>query len=311
MRFLPVEKFAVTIIVALAALDVGLLVFKGVDIDLPGYIRVLSIGGLLVGVGQFYRRFRLNEAIALPTTAAGLFIVFTIVGSVFNYLLFPLVSTPIDTSLVRVDSLFGFHWPSFVEVFLPYPMVSTALKFVYLSSLLQLICVILLLGFTMRREELHRFLSTGIIGALLTICFWAVFPSFGTSTIHQIPTETALQLGLVVNSAYGDELVRLAAYGVERITPEEVLGLIAFPSFHTVMACMSVWFTRSLRKIWPLFIVLNLIMLPSILLHGGHHLSDVFGGLFVFAAALWLSGVLMRRYEADEAKQIGAVARLS
>jgi hypothetical protein len=308
MRFLPVEKFAVVIILALAALDVGLLVFKGVEIDLPGYIRVLSIGGLLVGIGQFYRRFRLNEAIALPTTAAGLFIVFTIVGSVFNYLLFPLVSTPIDASLVRIDSLFGFHWPSYVDLFLPYQMLSAALRFVYLSSLLQLICVILLLGFTMRREELHRFLATGIIGALMTIGFWAVFPSFGASTIYKISTETSLQLGLVVNYAYGEELLRLAKYGVERITPEEVLGLIAFPSFHTVMACMSVWFTRRLRKIWLLFVVINLAMFPAILLHGGHHLSDVFGGLAVFFVALSLSAIFMRRTETISGQVAGAAA---
>jgi PAP2 superfamily len=308
MRFLPVEKFAVVIILALAALDVGLLGFKGVEIDVPGYLRALSIGGLLIGLGQFYRRFRLNEAIALPTTAAGLFIVFTIVGSVFNYLLFPLVSTPIDAKLVRIDSLFGFDWPSYVDLFLPYPMVSAALGLVYLSSLVQLISVILLLGFAARQEDLHRFLATGIIGALMTICFWAVFPSFGTSTVHQIPAETARSLGLVVRAEYGQELLRLAAIGVERITPKEVLGLIAFPSFHTVMACMSVWFTRGLRKIWPVFIVINLAMLPAILLHGGHHMSDIFGGLVVFFAALPLSAAIMRRTETLSGQAAGAAA---
>jgi PAP2 superfamily len=308
MRFLPVEKFAVVIILALAALDVGLLIFKGVEIDVPGYLRAVLIGGLLIGLGQFYRRFRLNEAIALPTTAAGLFIVFTIVGSVFNYLLFPLVSTPIDASLVRIDSLFGFDWPSYVDLFLPYPMVSAALGLVYLSSLAQLISVILLLGFAARQEDLHRFLATGIIGALMTICFWAVFPSFGTSTVHQISAETSSSLGLVVRAEYGQELLRLAAVGVERITPEEVLGLIAFPSFHTVMACMSVWFTRGLRKIWPVFIVINLAMLPAILLHGGHHMSDIFGGLVVFFAALPLSATIIRRTENMSGQVAGAAA---
>ncbi|WP_411053594.1 phosphatase PAP2 family protein, partial [Tritonibacter sp. SIMBA_163] len=71
----------------------------------------------------------------------------------------------------------------------------------------------------------------------------------------------------------------------------EISGVIAFPSLHTVMACMVVVFTMGTR-VFPLAVILNAPMIPATLAHGGHHLSDIFGGLAVFAAsfavAAWL-----------------------
>ena len=33
----------------------------------------------------------------------------------------------------------------------------------------------------------------------------------------------------------------------------------------------------------------NLLMVPATLVHGGHHLVDLLGGVAVFAACLWLA----------------------
>jgi hypothetical protein len=295
MRFLPAEKFAVTIILALAALDVGLLFLKHVNIDVLGYISALMTGGAALAIGQFYRRFRTNEGIALASTAAGLFIVFSLAGSVFNYLLLPIQGERIDPLLMQIDALLGYSWSGLVTWTSRHPPFGAMLQFVYLSSMPQLIIVILVLGFSGRRDDLHRFLLTGLIAALITIGFWGFFPSSGPAAWEALPEDVLAALPMVVGPGYGAELHRLAAEGVKFITPKEVLGLIAFPSFHTVMALLSVFFMAQFRKAAPVFVALNMLMLPAILVHGGHHLVDLLGGAAAKAAAMALSGLALRQ----------------
>ena len=60
MRFLPAEKIVITLILVLAGLDLALLIYKHVAIDILGYFSALITGGVAVAIGQFYRRFRQN-----------------------------------------------------------------------------------------------------------------------------------------------------------------------------------------------------------------------------------------------------------
>lgn len=298
MRLAPAEKFVLTISLALFILDGLLVAYKGVGIDVLGYATALSIGALSLGIGQFYRRVRLNEGIALATTACGLYIVFTLVASVFNYLLLPNHSPMIDPLLIRIDAALGYSWTNFVVWTAQWPWLGTVFRAVYISSMAQLILVILILGFTNKREDLHRFLLTGVLGGIFTICIWAFFPSSGASGWEVLPPAANGALPIMVNSDYGMELNRLARDGVTYISPQNVLGLIGFPSFHTVMACLSVWYMARFKWVFPIFLVINLLMLPSVLVQGGHHLSDVLGGLMVFA----LATILARRILANAEK---------
>jgi membrane-associated phospholipid phosphatase len=168
-----------------------------------------------------------------------------------------------------------------------------------MSSMPQLIAVILILGFSGRAADLHLFLLTGLVGALLTISCWAFFPSFGATAFYAVPQDLLTTMPIIVGPEYGAELKRLAAQGVSYISPKDVLGLIGFPSFHTVMSLMSVWFMARFRLAWPVFVVINALMLPAIIVQGGHHLSDVLGGAAAFAVSLtfctWVLGRLSLR----------------
>ncbi|HTO31987.1 MAG TPA: phosphatase PAP2 family protein [Pararhizobium sp.] len=289
MVFLPVERFILALIATLFVLDAGLIALGGAAVDIGGYAALVSCGIFCLAIGQVYRTLRNEARIAAPVTAAGLFILLSIAGSVFNYLLLPVRFTPIDDFLLRSDAALGFDWPSFAAWMSHYPAIVSVLGSVYQTSLIQMIAVILLLGFSGKLLLLHRFLLTGILGALLAIVFWFFFPSFGTSYIYDVSTITGPGAALIVDSGYGQELKHLAAHGVTALTPEKVLGLIAFPSVHTLMACMSVFFLRWSRVYFPVAACLNLMMLPAIILHGGHHLSDVVGGLALFCVAYSLA----------------------
>lgn len=292
MHVLPVERFILILIATLAVLDAGLIVLNGVEIDVAGYAVLISCGLLCLAIGQFYRRIRSEARIAVPVTAAGLFILFSIAGSIFNYLLLPVRFPTIDELLVRSDAALGFTWPGFMAWMTQYPFVVRVLGFVYQTSLMQMIAVILILGFSGKFPQLHRFLLTGIVGSLLAIVCWFFFPAFGTSAVYDVSAIAGLPL--VVTSGYGEELRQLAQLGVTVLTPEKVLGLVAFPSVHTLMACLSVFFLRENRFLFPVALCLNLMMLPAIIIHGGHHLSDMLGGFALFGVTYGLTGRLTR-----------------
>ncbi|MDM9643977.1 phosphatase PAP2 family protein [Rhizobium sp. S163] len=302
MVFLPAERIIVTVIAALAVLDGILLWSKDVGIDVVGYAGMIGCGLGALALGQFYRHVRRNPSIAATATAAGLFILFTIAGSIFNYLLFPIAREPVDLALARFDALFGFDWPRFVEWASHYPRIGMALQAVYATSLPQLLVVIFVLGFSGRLRLLQHFLLTGVVGALLAIICWSFFPSFGASSIYSLPKAVTDAVPLAVGPEYGAELVALGRTGATYISPKNVLGVIGFPSFHTVMAAMSAVFMMRIRWIGPIFLVLNATMMPAIVIQGGHNLVDVFGGLAVFAISYALAAVALRQAESSSVK---------
>jgi hypothetical protein len=295
MRFLPAEWFVVRILLTLAALDAVLLYSKNIRVDVAGYASLIGIGLLLLGVGQFYRVIRNEARMALALTAAGLFVLFTITGSIFNYTFFPNTFPPIDRFLLQVDAAMGYRWDVLMIWVSHYPWFGALLYHVYLTSLPQLLIIILLLGFMGEAQQLHRFLLTGVIGGLLAIMIWALFPNFGAKSSDHLSQAVLAAFPIAVTPAYGETLLALSRNGVDYLTPKDVLGLIGFPSFHTVMVCMSVCFVPRQRMLTPIFFCLNALMVPAILVQGGHFLIDMIGGVGVFFLAYFLSSATMRR----------------
>ena len=52
---------------------------------------------------------------------------------------------------------------------------------------------------------------------------------------------------LSVTTEYGRDLLRLLRDGPGYITPADLRGLIAFPSYHGVLAILLIWYARSVR----------------------------------------------------------------
>jgi len=291
----PAERLVALVIGAFLIADLTLVAGSAISVDGRGYGAVVSCGAVILAVGLAYRWSGRDQKIALAAIAAGLFILFTIVGAALNYLLIPVGAERIDPLLIRLDGLVGYSWPGLVGWASEHPALGTLLRWTYVSSLPQFVIVILTLGMTGRQAQLHAFLLTGVLAATLTMAFWLAFPSSGPSAYFAIPVETAERLGMVVGPDYGVELNRVMTQGAQRLSPQDALGLIAFPSFHTVMALMAVWFTRSIRGLFPVFVVINTLMLPAILIHGGHHLIDLFGGLAAFLISVWLARSVLAR----------------
>lgn len=301
MRLIPPEKLCLAIVAAIAVIDACLIATGRLAIDVTGYAFTVGVGLAMVAVGQFYRTVRRDERLALAATASGTFVLFTNVASILNYLLLPAKFPLIDAALAAADAGLGLHWPDLIALAAEHPLLSRVLSVVYFTSLPQMIAVILILCTVRDDRALYRFLVTGLVGVLIALCFWIFFPSFGTSVYFNVPQEFVQRAQLAVTPAYGAELTRLGREGAGFLTPKDALGLIAFPSVHMLMACLSVWF---MARSWVFFLpaaALNLLMVPAILIHGGHHFVDVLGGVATFMFAYVLSGKALQWLASAEA----------
>lgn len=297
MIFLPAERIILTVSLALTVVCLFLAWDKGVAVSLDDHRFAFLFASVTVAVGQFYRHVRKDERIAITAHMLPLFILYSVPASIFNILLLPRPSAPIDAMLVRMDAWFGYSWPAACAWISQYPLLSDVLRQIYTLTLVQILLSLLFLGLANDRRRLHAGALALMFASLITFFCWALFPSSGASAYWTLAPEVDRIVRPVVNSAYGAELNRLLVEGVKDVSSLKTTGLIGFPSFHTVMALMSliaVWPYRPLRYV---IIAMNTSLLPAILIHGGHNLMDVFGGTLITVTS-WRLGLIV--FDAEE-----------
>ncbi len=157
-----------------------------------------------------------------------------------------------------------------------------------------MVLVIILLGVLRRELAMHRFLLVGMmcmtvtVGVLVSLMlFRAVLRLF--SRRHPVAKRRPGS-GLGGDLGGGRQPAgSCVEVGPGVIGPETVMGVVAFPSYHIIMALMVVWYSRATFAFWP-FALAGLGMVPATLAHGGHHLVDLLAGGLVFAGVVWAAG---------------------
>ena len=287
------ELWLLMLLAVLALGTVGLDLFHPARVDWPAFLLPVGASLMLIAIGAYIRLRKPMPRMASFAIALGVFMAFSALVAIFIFLLFPFPRPMIDATLIRLDAALGYDWAGFVAGIARYPAFGTVLGWIYLSAIPQLVLVMVVLAAMGRDRALHQFLMVGMLGMAVAVGIWWLAPSIGPSAYVAIPAEVAQPIGLVVDSGYGAMLQDLAARGIDLIRPDRIIGVIAFPSFHIIMACMVVWFTRATPVFWP-GAVANGLMVPATLGHGGHHLIDLLAGIGVFALVLFLSRRLLR-----------------
>lgn len=291
------EVVILTILGLLAGAMLVLLAARGQAVAWSDFILGYVACGFLLGLGPVARSRAVGgaawlELVAQFVIAVGIYSAFGTTAAIFIHALFPMVHPPVDHILQTIDAQLGYSWPALVHGLAEWPLVGQALGQVYHSSFWQLFALIVVLVLLRRPEQVHRMIVVGMLSLILTTAVWWLFPSFGPSTFYTVPPEVAARINLVVDNGYGTALLRMAAEGNATISLEIMKGVIAFPSYHMIMACMVVWFSRRTPAFW-VFLPINLVMILATLSHGGHYLVDLIGGVAMFALVVWISGRFM------------------
>ena len=272
--------------VSVIAVDVVWAALGHFSIDVVAYARLGLLSLALLAGGIFYRAKRPDPNLAAMLLGASFLCAFSAAASVLNYFLLTVAGPRIDFLLTGIDHAMGFDWVRTMVTMSHHPTLNWVFFNVYRSSLPQIAFLMIVLAWSGRHEEVYRYCLAVAVGALIAIMIWTIVPSLGAKSIYPLPPAVERHLVLDVTGDYGRALVRLLHNGPGFITPTDVRGLIAFPSYHAVLAVLMIWYARTIIWLrWPM-LVLNLVVLVSAPIQGGHHLIDIFGGCAVTVLAI-------------------------
>lgn len=271
---------------ALAAADAALLSVHHFQIDWLAYARYLAGAGALAAGGSFYSTLRKDERPAAMLFGTSFLIAFSCLASLTNYLLLIFAGARTDAFFMNVDIAMGVDWPAMIAWASRHPSINLVLYFAYLSVLSQIALLIPLLGWQAPVRKIYAFCLAIAFASILAVGFWAFFPSMGPFSIYELPPSLIAHMPLAVGPDHEKQIALLLANGPGFITPGDIKGLIAFPSFHAVMAVTVAWYALNLKFLrWPV-LALNLVVLISLPIQGSHYVIDVVGGLIVAAISI-------------------------
>lgn len=293
------ERFVVFLTLCIIAMNLVQLIARDVAFDWVAYGQLAVVSLTCIAGGHFYRASGRSERIGASLICIGVFSFFSQHAVVFNYLLMPIATSSIDMPLMAMDAAIGFHWPDLVAWMARNPLITDIVRFAYLSTVPQLAALVIILGFAGRFKQLHVFLVSVVITSIISVVFWGYFPTHGAKAYHDVAQDIEMLANPVVTTQYGRELLHMAANGPGLISPSQIKGLIAFPSYHVVLACTAVYAVRGVKWVFPVYLAVNILIIPGAPMHGGHHLMDIPAGIVIFLLGTWLAertvGAMYRR----------------
>ncbi len=253
----------------------------GISVEHWGSLFALNTA--LLGLVVLSRRQGYAPRLTAAVEWSVLWIVFTVAGALLTYAAAAQGGTLYDARLATLDVALGFDrgvWEAFLA---NHPLLHLPLTLAYQSLFPQ--AVLTVLWFCCRGGEGRNaeLLTNATVALLLTTMVFSRFPSFG---------PCALTPGC--HDAYLDDLVGLRGGKLPSLDIMVLKGVVAFPSFHAVLAILFAYAHRGSPTFLPA-VVLNLAMLVSIPSEGGHYFVDLFGGVAVGFVSLLLMRLLPAR----------------
>ncbi len=284
-------------------IDVVWLVLGGWSVSGRGLaVLALGVGACLAPLS--IQRYRRDPRIATTTPFCALLLIFQAAAATLSYLVVSTNAPLVDAPLDAWDRALGFDWLALQTWLQAHTVTQALLRVAYASGLLQLVFVVMFLGLTGRRERLEAFMLLFIVATLLTIAASGVFPAAGAWKFYAVSGPVAASFDL--SSLTHFEPLRDGS--LRDIALESMQGLISIPSLHAAMAVLLAYAVRATRIVAPVFIALDLAMLASTPIDGGHYLVDVLVGVALAVSLIAFSRRQTTRTQA--AVRVAPIANL-
>ncbi|WP_165362101.1 phosphatase PAP2 family protein [Qipengyuania thermophila] len=188
-----------------------------------------------------------------------------------------------DTALLAADSRLGIDVAAATHAVAARPWASAALFRAY--DLSAMLCVAAVVWHLARghRQGLWALFGTAMLAMQATAALSLLFPARGAAAM--LGLETLQGAGL----PHGAGTYALAAFerfylgGELLVRPDDLEGIVCFPSFHTVMALLAAQGFAGTRLRWPATAWAALTIVSTVPM-GGHYLTDILGGMAVWLA---------------------------
>lgn len=282
------QRIMFAVAAGLVAIDLAWGWIGHFHIDAAAYIRPGLIGLALLGAGIFYQTRRPDPKIVAMLSGACFLIFFSAAANLLNNFLLTVAGARIDAQLDAADRALGFDWYRLMLLMADHPFLNGWLFQIYNVALPEIALLLIILACSGKVDKTYRFCLAVAFGALICISVWALMPAFGAMSLYTLPPDVARKLQVALTCEFGKAQVAMLRDGPGYITIDSLHGsLIGFPSYHGVLALLVIWYARSLPSLfWPL-LAINVLILISTPIQGGHHLIDVLASFPVTAVAVF------------------------
>jgi hypothetical protein len=172
---------------------------------------------------------------------------------------------------------------------LPAP-VFKFLEFVYFEMMDQVGAALILLGFLGGKARAFRFagtLLTAYYVSVLVFVFWPSQGPYSLASAHLGAVHPHLKVYLVQQSLLEKAKWIWLGGPIEKIAFEYY---IAFPSMHTALMMIVLWFLRDRRRMVVVLLGFDLIIFMAMILLEWHYVVDVFAGAVVAVLSILMVG---------------------
>jgi PAP2 superfamily len=282
------------IIAAIVAVDAVWIALAGYRFDFLSTIRLIVIFLFLLAVAEIYRRWRPMPNFIVMTRETAWLLAFSGAAAVLSNLVVTLDFPRIDEQLVAFDHAFGFDWQAYYADVTARKLIGLVFSALYFGALPLIAFAVIALSIMDRLDRARELVLAAMIGALIAITISALAPSSGALAYFR-PDESLLVHRPIVDLEYKQTFFDLRSGAMTFFSLDGIKGLIAFPSYHAALNVIIVLAFRGMPKLfWPI-LVLNIAMLATAPIEGGHHLADVVGGSVVAIVAVWLASLWQRK----------------
>jgi hypothetical protein len=197
-----------------------------------------------------------------------------------------------DTALSRADAAIGFNWLSWANFLKARPLLLKVTNWCYSSYAWQPLIIIPLLAILKPRKGNSELFLSLVLAMALTLIITTFVPAIGPADALGFRPEPAP----VIRALHASPTAQVLKY----------MGVVTFPSFHTIMAILFTFACRGIRFVFPAAVCLNLMMLISVPHSGDHYLVDMIAGTLVALTAI--SAVKLCEFNRDASFRRQAVA---
>jgi PAP2 superfamily len=177
-----------------------------------------------------------------------------------------------DKALYRADAAIGFDWLSWANFLSAHPLLLKLTNWGYTSYAWQPLVIMPLLAILKPRKGNAELFLSLLFAMVLTLIITAFVPAIGPADALGFRPEPAP----VIRALHASPTAQTLKY----------MGVVTFPSFHTIMAILFTFACRDMRFTFPAAVCLNLIMLVSVPHSGDHYLVDMIAGAIVAVTAI-------------------------
>ncbi len=177
-----------------------------------------------------------------------------------------------DAWFAAADQTLGVDWSALHAWTWAHPFVEATQAGAYSLLIPQLFPALIVLTF-LDREALRRFLTANFVVMIMTIAFSIVLPAAGAMAWYH-PALTP-----ITPESYPAQLELIRNGALRTIQMGHLVGLIQFPSYHAALAVLiGLAFSRTRWWIAAPVWLLEILIVASAPVMGGHHVIDVFAG---------------------------------